>query len=124
MKQWFACAAAVVVVLGGTSCGPALLGSCTAPAGGAGTPTLCIEYESHPSGAAGLQSVCQQQSGSTWSTAGCSTANRVGRCRVVSTSGGASSVYVNHYYAPLTTEQARTSCQGQAGSDRTATFLE
>src|SRR4051794_23274727 len=98
MKRWTMVA---VVVAGLQACG-GTVGSCDGMTGGL---KICIDYEEFPGGKTALQSACGV--GQTFSESSCTSADRVGRCRLTTTSSAASSKEVWNYYAPLSAEQAQ-----------------
>ena len=93
---------------GGSSTGN---GSCTSSAGGA--IVTCTDYGEGFTASTVMQ-VCTS-SMATYSTSACPSTNRVGRCELTATNGGATAIDAVSFYPPETTANAMSACAMENG---------
>ncbi len=103
-KRTRAWVAAGVLALSG--CTNGVIGSCTFASGAA-----CVDYLTQTGGTPASVS-CTDTLAGTWAEASaCPTSGRVGRCNTENRNGTA----MVSYYAPFSSEEARTDCAGIEG---------
>lgn len=100
-------------------CGRPLAGSCSSMSGG--VVIQCIEFHEGFT-ADQVQASCPSSANASFSTAGCTATNRLGRCEVSVSVLGITAAQTLHYYPPTTAATAMNDCSQRTAGGASATF--